>query len=71
MRHPGKSDGALVEDLARVDLGCIALRAVRQRNALAENEAADLGVRAVRELRLPGRRRQTVPEAVRAGFYAS
>jgi len=50
-RHPGKDDRALVEDLARVDLGFNALRAVQQRNALAEQGAADLAVRAVRESR--------------------
>jgi len=49
--HPGKDDRALVEDLARVDLGFSALRAAQQRNALAEGEAADLGVRAVRASR--------------------
>lgn len=50
-RHPGKDDRALVEDLARVDLGFNALRAAQQRNALAEEEAPDLGVRAVRAAR--------------------
>ncbi len=50
-RHPGKDDRALIEDLARVDLGFNAPRAAQQRNALAEDEAADLGVRAVRESR--------------------
>jgi hypothetical protein len=50
-RHPGKHDRALIEDLARVDLGFNALRAAQQRNALAEEEAAGLGVRAVRAAR--------------------
>jgi len=50
-RHPGKDDRALVEDLARVDLGFNALRAAQQRNALAEQDAADLAVRAVGESR--------------------
>jgi len=50
-RHPGKDDRALVEDLARVELGFNALRAAQQRNALAERDAADLAVRAVRESR--------------------
>lgn len=50
-RHPGKDDRALIEDLARVDLGLKALRAAQQRNALAEQEAAELGVRAVRASR--------------------
>lgn len=51
MRHPGKDDRALIEDLARVDLGFNALRAAQQRNALTENEAAALGVHAVSEPR--------------------
>jgi len=50
-RHPGKDDRALIEDLARVELGFSALLAAQQRNALAEDEAADLGVRAVGESR--------------------
>lgn len=50
-RHPGKDDRGLIEDLARVELGFDALRAVQQRNALAEDKAADLAVRAVRESR--------------------
>lgn len=50
-RHPEKGDRALIEDLARVDLGFNALRAAQQRNALAEDEAADLARRAVHESR--------------------
>lgn len=50
-RHPGKDDRALIEGLARVDLGFDALRAAQQRNALAEEEATDLAVRAVHESR--------------------
>ncbi|MGI8661271.1 MAG: hypothetical protein ACR2LH_09640 [Thermoleophilaceae bacterium] len=49
-RHPGKDDRALVEDLARVDLGFNALRAAQQRNALAEQDAADLAVRESRRV---------------------
>ncbi len=51
VRHPGKDDRALIEDLARVDLGFNVLRAAQQRNALAEQEATDLAVRAVHESR--------------------
>jgi len=49
--HPGKDDRALIEDLARVDLGFNALRAAQERNALPDHEALELGVRAVRESR--------------------
>lgn len=51
VRHPGKDDRALIEDLARVELGFSALRAVQQRNGLSEDEAAGLAVRAVEESR--------------------
>ena len=50
-RHPGKDDRALIEDIARVDLGFNALHAAQERNALAEDEATDLAVRAVHESR--------------------
>jgi hypothetical protein len=50
-RHPAKDDRALIEDLARVDLGFNALRVAQQRNALAEPDAADLAVHALRESR--------------------
>jgi len=50
-RHPAKDDRALIEDLARVDLGFNALRVAQQRNALAEQDAADLAVHALRESR--------------------
>jgi len=50
-RHPGKDDRELIEDLARVELGFNALRAAQQRNALAEDEAAVLALRAVHESR--------------------
>ncbi len=50
-RHPAKDDRALIEDLARVDLGFNALRAAQQRNALGEQDAADLAVHAVHESR--------------------
>lgn len=50
-RHPGKDDRALIEDLARVELGFSVLRATQDRNALGDDEAAELGVRAVHESR--------------------
>lgn len=50
-RHPGKDDRALLEDLARIDLGFAALRASQERNALNDDEAIELGVRAVHEAR--------------------
>ena len=48
-RHPGKDDRALIEDLARVELGFSVLRAAQHRNG--EDQAAELGVRAVHESR--------------------
>ena len=50
-RDPGKDDRELIEGLARVELGFNALRAAQQRNALAEDEAAELALRVVRESR--------------------
>jgi hypothetical protein len=50
-RHPGKDDRALIEDLALVELGFSVLRAAQHRNALGEDQAAELGVRAVHESR--------------------
>lgn len=50
-RHPGKDDRALLEDLARIDLGFAAMREAQQRNALSDQEAAELAVRAVEEAR--------------------
>jgi hypothetical protein len=50
-RHPGKDDRALIEDLARIELGFAALRDAQKRNALDEETAAELGVRAVHEAR--------------------
>lgn len=50
-RHPGKDDRSLFEDLARIDLGFAAVRESQKRNALAEDEAAELAVRAVHEAR--------------------
>ncbi len=50
-RNPGKDDRALIEGLARVELGFGVLRAAQHRNALVEDEATELGVRAVQESR--------------------
>ena len=50
-RHPGKHDRALLEDLARVELGFAAVRDAQRRNALSEDEANELAVRAVHEAR--------------------
>lgn len=51
VRHPGKADRALIEDLARVDLGFDALRSAQRRSALDEREASDLAVAAARASR--------------------
>jgi hypothetical protein len=50
-RWPGKSDRQLIEDLVLIQLGFAALRSSQQRNALSEEEAVELGVRAVHEAR--------------------
>jgi hypothetical protein len=50
-RHPGKDDRSLIEDLARIELGFAAVREAQKRNALPEDEASELAVRAVREAR--------------------
>lgn len=50
-RHPGKSDRELIENLAQIDLGFAGLRDAQKRNALNEEEATELGVRAAREAR--------------------
>jgi hypothetical protein len=54
-RHPGKNDRELIEDLARIDLGFVALRDAQQRNALSEDEATELAVQAVHETRRASR----------------
>lgn len=51
VRHPGKDDRTLLEEMARVDLGFDTLIEVQRRNALEEDEANDLAMRAVREVR--------------------
>jgi len=50
-RHPGKDDRSLIEDMARIELGFAAVRDAQKRNALSEDEAIELGVRAVHEAR--------------------
>jgi hypothetical protein len=50
-RWPEKSDRQLIEDLVLIQLGFAALRGSQQRNALSEEEAVELGVRAVHEAR--------------------
>ena len=50
-RHPGKDDRSLIEDLARIELGFGAVRDAQKRNELSEDEAIELGVRAVHEAR--------------------
>jgi hypothetical protein len=39
------------QDIAQIDPGCSMLRQAQERNALSEDEATELGVRAVREAR--------------------
>lgn len=53
-RWPDKPDRQLIEDLVLIQLGFAALRDSQQRNALSEEEALELGVRAVDEVRSPG-----------------
>jgi hypothetical protein len=50
-RHPGKADRELIEDAAKIHLGMTALRETQAANALGEEEAVELGVRAVHESR--------------------
>jgi hypothetical protein len=50
-RHPGKDDRSLIEDLAKIELGFAAIRESQKRNALTEDEATELAVRAVHEAR--------------------
>jgi hypothetical protein len=50
-RHPGMSDRELVERLAVIELGAAALRESQRRNALSEEDALELAVRAVHEAR--------------------
>jgi hypothetical protein len=50
-RHPGRDDRALIEELARIDLGFVALREAQSRNMLNETDASELATRAVHEAR--------------------
>lgn len=50
-RHPGKDDRALIEALARIELGFAAVRDAQERNVLDEQAADELAVRAVHEAR--------------------
>lgn len=50
-RWPEKPDRRLIEDLVLIQLGFAALRSSQQRNALSEQDAVELGVRAVHDAR--------------------
>jgi hypothetical protein len=50
-RRPGNDDRTLLEELARIELGFEVLADVQRRNALSDEDANALAVRAVRELR--------------------
>jgi hypothetical protein len=54
-RHPGKDDRALIEELARIDLGFAALRDSQRRNSLDEADASELAVHVVHEARRASR----------------
>ena len=50
-RRPGKDDRTLLEELAQIQLGFEAIAESQRRNALSEEEANALAMRAVREVR--------------------
>jgi hypothetical protein len=50
-RRPGKNDQTLLEEMARIDLGFETLAETQRRNALSGEDATDLAVRALREIR--------------------
>jgi hypothetical protein len=50
-RHPGKDDRAMIEDMARIDLGFSLMHQGQERNGLDEDEAMELGIRAIRDSR--------------------
>ncbi len=50
-RRPEMSDRELLESMARITLGRETLRRVQERNTLSEDEAIELGVKAVWEAR--------------------
>jgi len=55
VRNPGKGDRELIEDIARIQLGFVLMRESQERNALSDEEAIELGVRAVRDARRAAR----------------
>jgi hypothetical protein len=50
-RRPKKGDRELLESMARMTLGRETLRRVQERSTLSEDEAIELGVKAVHEAR--------------------
>ena len=54
-QHPGKTGRELLERLASMELGIAALRESQRDNALGEDEAMDLALRAVAEVRAASR----------------
>lgn len=50
-RRPEMSDRELLESMAKMTLGRETLRRVQERNTLSEDEAIELGVKAVHEAR--------------------
>jgi hypothetical protein len=50
-RRPGKSDRELLESVALVTIGRETLRRVQERSTLSEDEAIELGVKAMHEAR--------------------
>jgi hypothetical protein len=50
-RRPQMSDRELLESMARMTLGRETLHRVQERNTLSEDEAIELGVKAVHEAR--------------------
>jgi molybdopterin converting factor small subunit len=50
-RYPGQSDREVLERLARIHLGMAALNEAQRRNAVPEDEALEMAVRAVHEAR--------------------
>lgn len=60
-RRPERSDRELLESMALIALGRATLRTMQKRNALTEDEAIALGVRAVREARQAGVSRLRAP----------
>jgi len=60
-RRPGLSDRELLESVVLAMLGRATLRTIQERNALTEDEAIALGIRAVREARRAGVSRLRAP----------